>query len=98
MGLHRKSLASNLGCPLNDFLVFETLYSKNQGIVKIMETSNTGIINLQKRKSFSESDSIAFILASNGFTTALEREYDKATVINITHVKLNLRDEHTTMG
>ena len=74
MGLHRKSLASNLGCPLNDVLVSETLYSKNQGIVKIMDTSNTGTINLLKRKSFSKSDPIAFTLASNGLSTALERE------------------------
>ena len=74
MGLHRKSLASNLGCPLNDFLVFETLYSKNQGIVNIVDTINTGIINLQKRICFFEFDSIAFTLVSNGFSTALERE------------------------
>ena len=73
-GFHRKSLGTNFGCPLNDVLVSETLYSKNQGIVKIMDTNNTGIINLLKRKSFSESDSIAFILVSNGFSTALERE------------------------
>ena len=73
-GFHRKLLGTNLGCPLNDVLVSETLYSKNQGIVKIMDTSNTGIMNLLKRKSFSEPDSIAFILVSNGFSTALERE------------------------
>ena len=73
-GFHRKSLGTNSGCPLNDVLVSETLYSKNQGIVKIMDTSNTGIINLLKRNIFSLSDSIAFILVSNGLSTALERE------------------------
>ena len=74
MGFHRKALASNSGCPLSDFLVFETLYSKNQGIVKIVDTINTGIINLQRRICFFEFDSIAFILVSNGLSTALERE------------------------